>query len=80
VPEKTDEDVTQITLDLNKSLGVKIDEDILIAYRLPNKQRVKARVHCFSTWVVMIKCFLLNPEKNFRADPCCVFKKNAKTA
>jgi len=23
----------------------------------------KARVHCFSTWVVMIKCILLNPEK-----------------
>jgi len=33
----------------------------------------KARVHCFSTWVVIIKRFLLNPEKKFRADPCSRF-------
>jgi len=38
----------------------------------------KARVHCFSTWVVMIKCFLLYPEKKFCADPCCRLREKCK--
>jgi len=29
----------------------------------------KGWVYCFSMQVVMNKCFLLNPEKNFDADP-----------
>jgi len=28
--------------------------------------------------VVMNKCFLINPEKKFGADPLVVFEKNAK--
>jgi len=27
----------------------------------------------------MIKCFLLNPEKIFRADPCCRLREKRKT-
>jgi len=40
----------------------------------------KARVHCFSTQVVMIKYFLLNPEKIFAQIRALVFEKNAKSA
>jgi len=35
----------------------------------------KVRVHCFSMQVEMNKCFLLNPEKNFGADPSCRFRE-----
>jgi len=30
---------------------------------------------CFSMQVVMNKCFLLNPEKKFGADPSCRFQE-----
>jgi len=30
-------------------------------------------VHCFSMQAVMNRCFLLNPEKNFGANPSCRF-------
>jgi len=42
---------------------------------LQNKlQLLKARIHCFSTWVVMIKCFHLKPEKkNFAQIRALVF-------
>jgi len=36
---------------------------------------IKGRVHCFSTQIVMNKCYLLNPEKKFGADPSCHFRK-----
>jgi len=40
VPETADEDVTQITMELVKSLDIELDaEDISIAHRLPKKQR-----------------------------------------
>jgi len=34
----------------------------------------KERVHCFSMQVVMNKCFLLNSEKQFGANPFCRFR------
>jgi len=37
----------------------------------------KARLHCFLMQVVMNKCFLLNPEKKFSADPSCCLRENA---
>jgi len=40
----------------------------------------KGRVHCFSMQIVINKCFLLNPEKKFGADPPAVFVENAKNA
>jgi len=39
------------------------------------KNRLKARVHCFSMQVVMNKCFLLNPEKKFGANSSCRFRE-----
>jgi len=39
---------------------------------------LKEGMHRFSTQVVMIKCFLLNPEKNFAQTHAVVFEKNAK--
>jgi len=36
---------------------------------------LKGRVHCFSMQVGINKCFLLNPEKKFGADPSCRFRK-----
>jgi len=39
---------------------------------------LKGRVHCFSMQVVMNKCFLLNPEKNFGADPSGRFREKRK--
>jgi len=44
------------------------------------KYYFKGRVHCFSMQVVMIKCFLLNPEKNLVQIQFFVFEKNAKIA
>jgi len=43
---------------------------------------LKDRVHCFSMQVVMNKCFLLNPKKNFPQIRLVVFvfEKNAKNA
>jgi len=35
---------------------------------------IKDRLHCFSMQVVM-KCFLLNPEKKFGTDPSCRFRE-----
>jgi len=35
---------------------------------------LKDRVHCFSMQVIMNKCFLLNPEKKFGANPSCRFR------
>jgi len=32
-------------------------------------------MHCFSMQVAMNKCFLLNPEKKFGADPSCSFRE-----
>jgi len=43
-----------------------------LQYRRQNE--LKGQVHCFSMQVVINKCFLLNPEKKFGADPCCVFE------
>jgi len=37
---------------------------------------LKVWVYCFSMQVVMNKCFLLNPKKNFGADPSCHFWEN----
>jgi len=44
---------------------------------LPVKERCsfKGRVHCFSMQVVISKCFLLNAEKKFGADPSCRFRE-----
>jgi len=39
---------------------------------------IKGRVQCFSMQVVMNKCFLLNPEKNFAQISLVVFEKNSK--
>jgi len=39
---------------------------------------IKDRVHCFSTRVVMIKYYLLNPGKNFCADPCSCLREKRK--
>jgi len=39
---------------------------------------IKGRVHCFSMQVVMNKCFLINPEKKFGADPACRFRESKK--
>jgi len=36
---------------------------------------LKGRVQCFSMQVVMNKYFLLNPDKNFGADPFCRFRE-----
>jgi len=36
---------------------------------------MKGRVHCFSMQVLMNKCFLLNPEEKFRADPSLMFSR-----
>jgi len=38
----------------------------------------KGRVHCFSIQVVMNKCFLLNSEKKFSADPPSRFQEKRK--
>jgi len=46
------------------------ESQIIVHYQTANLWKIKALVHCFSTWVVIIKCFLVNTEKNFRADPC----------
>jgi len=35
----------------------------------------EGRVHCFSMQVVINKCFLLNSEKIFGADPSCRFRE-----
>jgi len=53
---------------------------LLVDLYLIKNIELKAQVHCFSTWVVMIKCFVLNPEKNFAQIRALVFEKNAKTA
>jgi len=49
--------------------------------QIPAKAKVwtcfKGRVHCFSMQVVMNKCFLQNPEKNFGADPYCRFREKS---
>jgi len=37
----------------------------------------KDRVHCFSTRVVMNKCFFLNPKKKFVQIRAVIFEKNA---
>jgi len=39
---------------------------------------LKAGVHYFSTWVVMIKCFLLNPEKFSRRSVLSSSRKTKK--
>jgi len=39
---------------------------------------IKGRVHCFSTQIVVSKCFLLNHEKNFGVDPSCRFREKRK--
>jgi len=41
-------------------MGKKFGIDYLII-----KERLKGQMQCFSMQVVMIKCFLLNPEKIF---------------
>jgi len=38
----------------------------------------KGRVICFLMQVVRSKCFLLNPEKKFGADPSCRFQKKTQ--
>jgi len=35
-------------------------------------------VQCFSMQVVLNRCFLLNTEKNFCADPSCPFREKCK--
>jgi len=40
--------------------------------------KVKGRVHYFSMQVVMNKCFLPNPEKNWWRDPSCRFREKCK--
>jgi len=42
------------------------------------RQGFKDRVHCFSMQVVINKCFLLNPKKNFGADSSCRFRQKCK--
>jgi len=42
---------------------------------LPDFLRFKDRMHCFSMHVVMNKCFILNHEKRFSADPSCCFRE-----
>jgi len=32
---------------------------------------IKGPIQCFSMQVIMNKCFLLNPDKKFGADPSC---------
>jgi len=41
---------------------------------------LKAECICFSMQVVINKCFLLNPEKTFGADPYCRFREKRKNA
>jgi len=41
------------------------------------RKSIKGRVHCFSMQV-LIKCFLLNPEKNLAQICLVVFEKNVK--
>jgi len=41
-------------------------------------KKVKGRVHCFSMQVVINKCFPLNSEKKFGADPSCRFREKHK--
>jgi len=38
----------------------------------------KDRVHCFSTQVIINKCFLLNPEKKIDTDSTCRFREKRK--
>jgi len=41
-------------------------------------QSLKGPVHCFSMQIVMNKCFLLNPENKFGADPSYRFLEKHK--
>jgi len=40
-----------------------------------SKKELKDRVQCISMQVVINKCFLLNREKKFGADPSCRFRE-----
>jgi len=40
-----------------------------------SKFQFKARLHCCSMQVIINKCFLLNPEKKFGANPSCCFRE-----
>jgi len=42
------------------------------------KTLLKGRVHCFSMQVVMNKCFLPNPEKNWRKSVLSFSRKTEK--
>jgi len=42
--------------------------------------KLKGRVRCFSMQVVINKCFLLNPEKEFGTNPFGRFQKRTKNA
>jgi len=59
---------SDVTQDLKKVTLTSECSPLVIAY-------IKGLVHCFSMQVVMNKCFLLNPEKKFGADPSCGFQE-----
>jgi len=46
------------------------------ARHLLKRNVMKGRMYCFSMQVLMNKCFLLNPEKNFTQIHPVVFEKN----
>jgi len=51
-----------------------IESDLCIV-----QSTLKDQVQYLSMQFVMKKCFLLNPEKKFSADPSCRFREKCKT-